>query len=257
MRDYIEAARVRGLKDFGVSDHGPAYFLPSDHALPGTQMAVSEFPNYVAEAKELQAEYAGSDITVKVGVEADFLEDQVDNLSRLLGTHPLDYSLGSVHYVNGSSVFNTARWQREDPEAVYTEYYRVARLAAGCGLFDILSHLTVIELFGPPLPEEWASRLYGPVADAIAEGGCAVEINTSGYRKSGGDEPFPNRRMLRDLIARGVPLTFGSDCHRPDQVSYGANRVAALLAELGVETALPQPFRTRRGQTLQVYHTQK
>ena len=37
---------ARGLTQLGVSDHGPAYFLPGDHPLPQTQMALSELPSY-------------------------------------------------------------------------------------------------------------------------------------------------------------------------------------------------------------------
>lgn len=248
MRDYIDAAIAKGMTEFGVSDHGPAYFLPGDHAQPGTQMAGSEFSRYVAEAKALQAEYAGR-IAVKVGVEADFIEDRADDLREILHREPLDYALGSVHYVHGISVFNRPRWLEEDPEATYTEYYRLVQAAARCGLFDTLAHLTVIEVFGPPLSPELAARLYPPVADAIAEAGCLVEVNTSGYRKMGGDEPFPNRQMLRELIRRGVPITFGSDCHQIEQVGFAADRVCALLAEWGIQGGA-QSFRTRRGQTL-------
>lgn len=255
MRDYVDAAIAQGMTEFGVSDHGPAYFLPGDHAQPGTQMAGSEFPCYVAEAKALQAEYAGR-IAVKVGVEADFIEDRVDDLREVLQSVPLDYTLGSVHYVHGISVFHRERWLEEDPETTYAEYYRLVQTAARCGLFDTLSHLTVIEVFGPPVSPELEARLYPPVADAIAEAGCLVEINTSGYRKMGGDEPFPNRRMLRELIRRGVPITYGSDCHKPEEVGFAAAKVRALLAESGIQGEQAQPFRTLRGQTLQAFRAQ-
>jgi histidinol-phosphatase (PHP family) len=245
MSDYIEAAIAQGMATFGVSDHGPAYWLPGDHAQPGTQMANSEVGNYVAEAHELKARFAGR-ITVLVGIEADYIEGRDDALRTILDAHPFDYALGSVHYALGGSIFNRTRWRYEDVTAIYRDYYRQVRLAAATGLFDILSHLTAVEAYAPPLSDELAAELYPPVADAVAKSGCAVEVNTSGYRKMGGDEPFPNRRMLRLLIERGVPLTFGSDCHHPTEVGFGAARVSALLTELGVSTAESQPFRTRR-----------
>ena len=258
MREYIEAALSLGLTYFGVSDHGPAYFLPGDHALPGTQMAQSELPNYVAEARRLQAEYEGK-MNVRVGLEADFIEDEEFELGDvLLSSGPLDYVLGSVHYAFGVSIFNKGRWDKgEAPEEVYEEYYRLVSLAAQSGLFDILSHLTAVEAYGPPIGDDLVRLLYPPVADAVAASGCLVEINTSGYRKmppgSGrsGDEPFPNRQMLRLLVDRGVPLTFGSDSHQPEQVGFGRDRVLALLHELGVDvTRGPQPYTVRRGPLL-------
>jgi histidinol-phosphatase (PHP family) len=233
MAEYIEAAAARGMTTFGVSDHGPAYWLSGDHAQPGTQMACSEVSRYAAEAHALKERYTDR-ITVLVGIEADYIEGREADLKAVLDAHPFDYALGSVHYALGTSIFSKTRWMYESATDIYADYYRQVALAAESGLFDILSHLTAVEAYGPPVTEEQAALWYPPVADAVAASGCAVEINTSGYRKMGGDEPFPNRRMLRLLLERGIPLTFGSDCHRPDEVGFGAERVAALLTELGV-----------------------
>jgi histidinol-phosphatase (PHP family) len=249
MSDYIDAAIACGMAEFGVSDHGPAYFYPGDHPLPGTQMALSELPHYVSEATELKARYAGR-IDVKLGVEADFIEGKEAELADILNSHPFDYVLGSVHYARQINIFNRKRWETENAADTYEEYYRVVQLAAASGLFDTLSHLTAVESYGPPLPDDLAERFYPPVAEAVAASGCLVEINTSGYRKMEGDEPFPNRRMLRYLIAAGVPLTFGSDCHKPAEVGFGRERVIALLNELGVRTDSPKHFTVRRGSLL-------
>lgn len=251
MREYIEQAIALGMRSFGVSDHGPAYWFDSvNHALPGTQMAISELPAYAEEAHQLKAEYAGK-IDVRVGVEADFIEGKEELLSALLASQSFDYVLGSVHYAHGMrSVFDRRRWTDERPETVWRDYYRQVILAAQTGLFDILSHLTVVEAYSPPLPDKLAAELYPPVADAVAESGCLVEINTSGYRKMGGTEPFPNRRMLRLLIERGVRITFGADSHRPGEVGYMQEEVDSLLKELGIDTSESIPVTVRRGPLL-------
>jgi histidinol-phosphatase (PHP family) len=241
MRDYIESARTQGGTHFGVSDHAPAYWLWGDHPQSWIQMAISEMPRYVAEARDLQTEYQDK-IAVSVGIEADYIEGREDDLARLLNSQSFDYVLGSVHHCgadqNGGlvSIFHRARWESEQPEKTFTDFYRLVIKAAESGLFDILSHLTAVESYSPPLSDALMARLYPPVADAVAKSGCIVEINTSGYRKMGGDEPFPNRTMLRLLIERGVPLTFSSDCHKPAEVFYARDRVEALLTELGVKT---------------------
>ena len=251
MSDYIEAAIAQGMIQFGVSDHGPAYFLPGDHPLPQTQMALSELPCYVAEGHALKEQYADR-LRILVGVEADWIEGLEGELQAILESQNFDYALGSVHYAFGRSIFDKQRWLTDNAPATYAEYYRLVALAARSGLFDILSHLTAIEAYGPPLSDELAAELYPPVADAVATAGCIVEVNTSGYRKmraedgGPGGEPFPNRRMLRLLIERGVPLTFGSDCHRPDEVSYGSAKVRALLEALNVATDQPVPITVRR-----------
>jgi histidinol-phosphatase (PHP family) len=211
-------------------------------------MAISDFPNYVAEARTVQESYKDR-IAVRVGLEADYIEGREDDLRALLvaASQPLDYVLGSVHYARGRNIFERKRWEDEDAEETYADYYRLVACAARSGLFDILSHLTAVEAFGPPISEALAARLYPPAADAVAESGCLVEINTSGYRKMGGDEPFPNRRMLRLLVDRGVPLTFGADSHTPSEVGFGRDRAASLLADLGVATKTPVRVASSRG----------
>jgi histidinol-phosphatase (PHP family) len=260
MFDYIESARMQGATHFGVSDHGPAYWLWGDHAQPWIQMAYSELINYVDEAKKLQSKYAKK-LSVAVGIEADYIERREDDLARMLDAHDFDYVLGSVHYCgadqNGGlvSIFHKARWQHEDAEKTYADYYRLVILAAKSGMFDILSHITAIESYSPHLSEMLMASLYPPVADAIAESGCVVEINTSGYRKMEGDEPFPNRTMLKLLIERGVPLTFSSDCHHPEQVFYGRERVVSLLTELGVKIPIEPVFHTVKRKPIPVFPT--
>ncbi len=252
MEDYVEIASLLGMKEFGVSDHGPAYWLPGDHPQPTTQMPLSGLAAYVAEAEACKRSFQGR-IAVKVGLEADYIEGCEDDLRALLDSEPFDYVLGSVHYCYGVSVFDRARWRTatgDAAEAVYAEYYRLVALAARSGLFDILSHLTVVEAYGPPVSDALAARLYPLVADAVADGGCLVEVNTSGYRKRGGDEPFPDRRMLRLLVARGVPLTFGADSHAPHEVGYARARVAELLADIGVNIAEPVHVTARRAPLL-------
>lgn len=251
LADYVEAARAQNLTEFGVSDHAPAYFFEGDDPTPTTCMPKSELPAYVREARALQARYAGQ-ITVKVGVEADFVPGSEHVYRDVLAEQNFDYVLGSVHWVNGRSVFDRSRWHSERAEDTYAAYYDLVICAAESGLFDVLSHLTVVEAYGPKMPDDVRARLYPPVAEAVAASGCIVEVNTSGYRKMGGDDPFPNRDMLQLLIAAGVPLTFGSDCHRIGEVGHGRERVAALLCDLGMDVGRPHSHAVLRGPLLVV-----
>jgi histidinol-phosphatase (PHP family) len=239
LREYVEAALGQGLTHFGLSDHNPAWWSESEHPYPGTYMPKSAYAAYLAEARALQTEYAGQ-VSLRVGVETDWIDGRASDLARFLESHSLDYALGSVHYCAGKSIFDRRRWATDDPDTVFASYYGLVEDAARSGLFDILSHLTAVEAYAPPQVRKRAVEYYAAVADAVAEGGCLVEINTSGYRKMGEDEPFPNRTMLRLLLERGVGLTFGSDCHTPQEVAFGQERVLGLLTELGVGPLVQQ-----------------
>lgn len=256
LADYIEAAKLLGLSDFGVSDHAPFLFFEGDDPAPGTAMAKSEYPDYVAEARALQERYkvrkrpCADQIAVRVGVEADFAEGFEAAYGEMLDAHPLDYALGSVHWVFGSHVFWQGRWETEDAERTYREYYRLTIAAVRSGLFDILAHATACEAYGPPIGEALADELYPTVVEAVRDAGMIAEINTSGFRKMGGEDPFPNRKMLRLFVEAGVPLTFGSDSHRPDEVGFAQGRVEALVRDLGLDVDDPRPVTVRRGPIL-------
>jgi histidinol-phosphatase (PHP family) len=212
-------------------------------------MACSAVPGYVAEVQMEQDHYAGR-LDIRIGLEADWIPGRVDDLKQILGTHPFDYVLGSVHYILGRSIFARTRWDNENASEVYTAYYEELCRAAGSGLFDILSHLTAVEAYGPPIAPALAGSLYPMVADAIKDSGCVVELNTSGYRKRPhGDDPFPNHRLLAELVSRRVPLTFGSDCHAPHEVGYGAERILAALEHYGLYPT-GTPFTVQRGPIL-------
>ena len=248
LSEYVEAAQKSGLRRFGVSDHNPAWWSELEHPQPGTFMARAELPAYLEEARKLQSLYT-DDFEISVGLEVDWIEGREADLARFLESVSLDYALGSVHFCGGKSIFDRRRWTTDNPDEVFAQYYALLAKAARSGLFDILSHLTAVEAYAPPRARKQAHKYYPAVADAVAEGGCLVEINTSGYRKMGEEEPFPNRTMLRLLIERGVSLTFGSDSHTPDEVTFGAARVASLLEELGVARDVQQK-RVRRSPLL-------
>ena len=77
----------------------------------------------------------------------------------------------------------------------------------------------------------------------LADTDVAVQINASGYRTCG--EPFPSWAVVERLHAAGVPLTYGSDAHRPDDVHSAWAAVRAGLDAIGV-THLAVVRRRRR-----------
>lgn len=249
IHDYCEAALALGMTTFGISDHGPAYWLDGDHAQPQTQMACSSVSGYVAEVQTEREHYAGR-MDVRLGLEADWIPGRDADLKHLLDSHPFDYVLGSVHYILGRSIFARGRWANEDASTVYTAYYEELCRAAQSGLFDIMSHLTAVEAYGPPIDTALAKSLYPMVASAIKESGCVVELNTSGYRKRpDDDDPFPNHHLIVELVSRRVPLTFGSDCHAPHEVGYAADRIIKALARYGLQVS-GTPCIVKRGPIL-------
>jgi histidinol-phosphatase (PHP family) len=236
IEDYIRAAITLGMDEIGISDHSPIFWMAGNDPLPHIAMAKDELDSYVDEVLRLQAKYAGQ-IAVRLGLESDYVEGMEAYYAETLARYPFDYVIGSVHHVLGRNVYDARRWEGvSDPLPVYAEYYRLVGQSARSGLFDIIAHATAITAYAPkPIPAS-----IEPLQDAalreVQEAGVALEINTSGYRKMTTD-PFPTLRMIEAAHQLGIPLTFSSDAHRPEEVGFARERIAAHCGQIGV-TAL-------------------
>lgn len=256
IEDYIRAAIRLGLVDIGISDHNPAFWLPGDDPLPSISMAKSELEGYVEETLRLKAQYAGQ-IKVRLGLECDYIEGLEDEYRDILARYPFDYVIGSVHWVLNANIFHVRRWDEvTDTLPTFVEYYRLITRSAQSGLFDIIGHATAMTAFAPKPIAAGVEALQDAALDVIKEVGVAMEVNTSGFRKMT-TEPFPTFRMIAAAHDMGIPLTFSSDSHRPDDVGFARDRMATYFAQIGVnELAAFEarkrtmlPLRLERGET--------
>ena len=232
LADYVDAAIAAGFDEIGLSDHSPIYHLGVDpHPRPWTAMSQLELPHYVREMQQVRAAYGGR-ITVRLGVESDYVAGWDSHFRELWASYPLDYALGSVHWLYGDwSIFSTALPDGRDREAVYAEYLRCTQLAARSGAYEVIGHLDCLKTNGW-MPADWQTPLLAETVAVIAASGVAIELNASGWRKPVAD-CYPRRELLDMCCRAGIPVTFGSDAHRPDQVAFQWERAAALLREVG------------------------
>jgi len=244
LEEVARNAYAAGTRIFGWSDHAPRFADPEDHPRPGTQMARSQWDGYLREAAEvrsrLEGELPGFDI--RIGVEADYLPGTEADYREALARPELDYVLGSVHEVGEWHIYKPRTFASlEDPDAFHRGYWRALRGAAGSGLFDVLSHLDAIKAMVPAPQSDMAGEIEETL-DCIADTGVAVEINGSGLSKAG--ELFPSPAIVEELVRRDVPITLGSDAHRPEQLERGYVEGTALLCRLGRDAVVT--FRDRR-----------
>jgi histidinol-phosphatase (PHP family) len=244
MAEYIEAALARGLEEIGLSDHSPIYDRDDDpHPLPQTAMSQHELPAYIAEMAALRDRYAGR-ITVRLGVESDYLAGWDEHYRRLWRGYPLDYAIGSVHWLGRWSIFADALPPGRTAEEVYAEYLHLTRAAARSGAYDIIGHLDCLKTKGH-IPELAITPLVEETVRVLAESGVAIELNTSGWRKAPA-EPYPRAELLALCRHHGVPVTLGSDAHMPGQVGYRFDDAVALLKAVGYREIATFRRRERR-----------
>lgn len=225
------SALAKGVRIFGFSDHAPLFAHEDDHPQADTQMARSQWPEYLAEAAEVRNLLRG-ELDIRIGTEADWLPGTEDAYRSALEAAPLDHVLGSVHEVGPVHIYRRETHSLvTDANELHREYWRLTRGAVESGLFDILAHMDAVKARLPAPGDDMTAEIEETL-DCIADLGIAVEINTAGLRKT--DELFPSPAILAGLVRRDVPLTFGSDSHRVSEVAFGWNESLAELDRLGV-----------------------
>ncbi len=227
--DYVREAIAKGLPEIGFSDHVP---LPGIRD-PYLSMAPGDLPRYVELVRDVQADV--EEMEIRLGIEMDYLPGQMDESWKLVEPYEFDYIYGSVHYIDGWGFGDSRRlssYVGRDPDATYARYFELFCEAAREGGFDIMAHPDLVKKHGIttnlPLDE-----LYAEAASALAEADVVVEINTSGLRKTALDV-YPTLPFLRACVERGVPVTLGSDAHRPEQVGMDFDLALRLLTRAGV-----------------------
>ena len=244
MEEYLERAVELGLGEIGFSDHLHLYFLPRDRRDPTLAMAEEELPEYVESVLRLRDRHPR--IPVRLGIEADYFPGQEDVLRRILEPYPWDYVYGSVHFI-GDWGFDDPkyvdRYAEWDIDELYRRYFGLVKGAADSGLFDVLGHLDVVKKFGHR-PERDPGPLYASVAAALREAGVCIEVSTAGLRKPVG-EIYPGPQLLTECARHGVPVTLGSDSHKPTEVGFAYDRALEALKAAGYRSIARFQRRTR------------
>jgi histidinol-phosphatase (PHP family) len=227
---FVEAARAAGVDEIGFTEH--AYYFKQTRSLWTVpyqlERCVYDLDAYVDAV--LEARDRG--LPVKLGLEVDYVPGREEETRALLAPYPWDYLLGSVHFIDGLGVDGEPRLLDEvGVEETWRKYFEMLALAARSGLFDSLSHPDLVKIFGARAD----AFDYAAVVAAIADSGVAVEVSTAGLRKPV-RELYPHPDLLGACREQAVPVTTGSDAHKPDLVGRDFDRARDLLSAAGYET---------------------
>jgi histidinol-phosphatase (PHP family) len=236
---FVDSAREAGVDEIGFTEH--IYYFKQTRSLwtvpYHVERCVYDIEAYVSAVVAAR----GRGLPVKLGLEVDYVPGREEETRELLAPYPWDYLLGSLHYIGELGVDAEPRLvDAVGVEEAWRLYFDALAAAARSGLFDSLSHPDLVKIFGARA----ASFDYGPVVEAIAAAGVAVEVSTAGLHKPVG-ELYPNPEFLGACRARGVPVTLASDAHSPDLVGRDFDLALELLRSVGYDTVTV--FEQRRG----------
>ena len=216
-----QALRI-GLKEIGFSDHSP---MPRDD-FDEWRMYDSQLDQYVTKVEEARRRYP--ELVIRLGLEVDYLPGYEDWIGQLAARHRWDYFIGSVHYISESWAIDSpsqiSQWKHREPIEVWTAYFERLTMAAESGLFDIIGHADLCKKFCF-YPKQDCTPLFSRFLEAARRHDVAMELNTSGLRKDC-KEIYPSPAIVQRACSVGVPITFGSDAHAPEEV--GMNFADAL-----------------------------
>lgn len=242
--DYAAQALKVGLTEIGFTDHSPMRRDDFDN----WRMRADQLDEYVEKVRRAQREFP--QLIIKLALEVDYLPGHEEWIRELAARHPWDYFIGSVHYVSDSwDVDNPAKiseWRHRDADEVWAAYFERLTMAAESGLFEIIGHADLPKKFRF-YPKRDCAPLFDRFLRAAAQAGAAIELNTAGLRKDC-KEIYPSRQILQMAFERGVPITFGSDAHAPEEVGMNFSEAVALARSVGYSQC--RRFASRRVETV-------
>lgn len=237
MENFLKEAIPLDFLHYGFSPHSP---VPIDSPC---NMTKDDVAAYLDEVNRLKAHYA-SRIHIYASMEIDYLGEQWGATNEYFVNLPLDYRIGSVHFlpsfvspeemvdIDGkpdSFCKKMDAYFGGDIEAVVKAYFaRMTEMVAQGG-FDIVGHCDKIGLnashYWPGIDTEpWFEKLVINLIDAIMDCRLAIEINTKSWDKY--NRFFPDERYFPLLARYGATIAVNSDAHEPALINAG--RVEAI-----------------------------
>lgn len=232
IESYILQAIEKGIDIFGFSCHNP---MDYDEKY---RMRFEEFDEYTKEVLRLKQKYQDK-IEILLALEMDFLPHRMELLDKRLLDTPLDYLIGSVHFLDDWGFDNPefiGEYKKRNMRECWMEYLECIKKMVESKLFQIVGHFDLLKVFNHTPPKEVFFKIQ-EVLQVLAQNEVALEINASGLRKPIGEQ-YPSREILQEAYNLGVYITFGSDAHQQEHVGFGYETCRQLAQSVGYHQAV-------------------
>lgn len=236
--DYIAPALAAGLKEIGFSEH-----LTLFKDLEDWNMNPANISSYLNYLDLLRAK--NKKIKIKTGLEVDFFAGRENEIRDFLAPLPLDYIIGSVHYLGEKTVdVGPEFYKGKNIDKLFESYFDSVCTAVASGLFDIIGHCDLIRIYGykPTLDQE---PQYRRLARMMKKHDVVFEVNTNGRNRPLADF-YPDRRFLNVFREENVPVCVNSDAHMPARVAQYFEEAYDLLRYIGFTEMATFDRRVRR-----------
>ena len=223
--DYISPALAAGLSEIGFSEHLTLFKDPEDWNMNPVNISP-----YISHLESLRKNI--QNIKIKIGLEVDFFAGKEKEIYDFLQPFPLDYIIGSVHYLGEKTVdLGPEFYEGKNIDRLFGAYFDSVFAAIASGLFDIIGHCDLIRIYGYK-PACDLEPLYRKLAKTMKTHDVAFEVNTNGRNRPIADF-YPDRRFLYIFKEENVPVCVNSDAHMPSRVGQYFDEAYELLRYTG------------------------
>jgi len=217
---FAQAAIDRGFEEVCITDHMPLIGSGQADRIP-----LGCVEQYCRRVRELAKEWEGR-LSVKLGIEADYHPQLMDQLERVLGAGDFDFILGSVHLQSTQSdIFDRTRTRNAFARASLETVLESVK----SGYFHAVAHIDFYRwIFTRPhkfplADDGFRLEEYLPLVEeilnAMLERNMLLELNTHFAVQTGDlSGVYPDAPIVQMALAKGVRFCFGSDAHESGHV---------------------------------------
>lgn len=222
-----QSAAEKGLHEICFTDHYDCHWNEND---PHDLFSLDQ---YRAAYQELSV----PGLSIRRGVEMGLTRWNRSIAEAFAQSYPLDFVIGSLHYVDGYDPYDARYWEGKSMQQAYGRYLEETLCCIRThDDFDVLGHLTYVckspnNPYRLPVPYDDFSALTDDILRELIKKGKGMEINTSGVDRVG--DFLPSARHLQRFYELGGRIvTIGSDAHDPSRVGQYADRALEILKEI-------------------------
>lgn len=260
---YVKKALKAGFHTLGFSSHAPVPFKNS-FAIQDE----NDLMNYCNSIRALKNIYSDR-INILLGLEIDYIKSVSRDFKDFRDQYQLDYVIGSVHLVRNGS--DRGLWFidgprmgsydsgmknvfRGDIHAAVKAYYHQTIQMILTQKPEIIGHIDKVKMHnrGRFFTEDelWYRNLVMDTLDIARQCGSIIEVNTRGIYTKSSDDLYPAKWILREILARNIPVTLSSDAHKPEEVDGYYAEAIRILKNIGFRELVYFKGKTFTGQRI-------
>lgn len=237
MEAFARKAVEEGFLIYGFTPHSPIPFISS------CNMLKDNVGRFAEECERIKKQYPQT-LFLK-GMEIDYLGTQWGPSTSFFSDLGLDYSIGSVHFIqnkkkewidiDGSNESFAVKLHKDfnnDLDYIIKSFFGQSMEMVIKGGFNIIGHFDKIadnaSFVSPGIEDtqEFISQVENLIAE-IKKAGLTAEINTK--KVDAKKRFFPHTRYWKVLIDNEIPIVVNSDAHVPALINAGRDEAFSIL----------------------------